>query len=92
VGSESAAGAGGSFAADVIDRISLCLNMDEEAQHCASAKSFFISADMAHAYQPTSRMPMSPTSVMVNAAGNQNQLQPALQHQCGYRCALYDAV
>jgi aspartyl aminopeptidase len=52
VGSESAAGAGGSFATDVIDRISLCLDMDEEAQHCAAAKSFFISADMAHAFQP----------------------------------------
>lgn len=52
VGSESAAGAGGSFAIDVIDRIALCLEMDEEAQHCASAISFFVSADMAHAFQP----------------------------------------
>ncbi|MEW5904975.1 MAG: M18 family aminopeptidase [Pseudomonadota bacterium] len=52
VGSESAAGAGGSFASDVIARISLCLRLDEEQQHCAAAHSFFISADMAHAYQP----------------------------------------
>ncbi len=52
VGSESAAGAGGSFAADILDRIALSLGLDEEAQHCMSAKSFFVSADMAHAYQP----------------------------------------
>lgn len=68
VGSESAAGAGGSFAADVIDRISLCLNLDEEAQHCAAAKSFFISADMAHAYQPNFPNAYEPNHrVMVNA-------------------------
>jgi aspartyl aminopeptidase len=68
VGSESAAGAGGSFASDVIDRISLCLEMDEEAQHCASAKSFFISADMAHAYQPNFPNAYEPNHhVLVNA-------------------------
>jgi len=68
VGSESAAGAGGSFAVDVIDRISLCLELDEEAQHCAAAKSFFISADMAHAYQPNFPHAYEPNHhVMVNA-------------------------
>ena len=68
VGSESAAGAGGSFAADVIDRIALCLDLDEEAQHCAAAKSFFISADMAHAYQPSFPNAYEPNHhVMVNA-------------------------
>ncbi len=68
VGSESAAGAGGSFAADVIDRISLCLDMDEEAQHCAAAKSFFISADMAHAFQPNFPNAYEPNHhVLVNA-------------------------
>jgi aspartyl aminopeptidase len=68
VGSESAAGAGGSFATDVIDRISLCLEMDEEAQHCASAKSFFISADMAHAFQPNFPNAYEPNHhVLVNA-------------------------
>ena len=68
VGSESATGAGGSFATDVIDRISLCLDMDEEAQHCAAAKSFFISADMAHAYQPNFPNAYEPNHhVMVNA-------------------------
>lgn len=68
VGSESATGAGGSFARDVIDRISLCLDMDEEALHCAAAKSFFISADMAHAYQPNFPHAYEPQHhVMVNA-------------------------
>ncbi len=68
VGSESATGAGGSFAADVIDRISISLGMDEESQHCAAAKSFFISADMAHAYQPNFPNAYEPNHhVMVNA-------------------------
>jgi len=68
VGSESATGAGGSFAADVIDRLSIALGMDEEAQHCAAAKSFFISADMAHAYQPNFPNAYEPNHhVMVNA-------------------------
>jgi aspartyl aminopeptidase len=68
VGSESAAGAGGSFAADVIDRISISLELDEEAQHCAAAKSFFVSADMAHAYQPNFPHAYEPNHhVMVNA-------------------------
>ncbi len=68
VGSESAAGAGGSFAADVVDRISIAMAIDEEAQHCASAKSFFVSADMAHAYQPNFPNAYEPNHhVMVNA-------------------------
>jgi len=68
VGSESATGAGGSFAADVVDRISIAMGIDEEAQHCASAKSFFVSADMAHAYQPNFPNAYEPNHhVMVNA-------------------------
>lgn len=68
VGSESAAGAGGSFAYDVIERISICMGLDEEAQHCAAAHSFFISADMAHAYQPNFPNAYEPNHrVMVNA-------------------------
>ena len=68
VGSESAAGAGGSFAADVIDRLSIALGLDEEAQHCAAARSFFISADMAHAYQPNFPNAYEPNHhVLVNA-------------------------
>ncbi|HSI43074.1 MAG TPA: M18 family aminopeptidase [Methylotenera sp.] len=52
VGSESANGASGSFLADVIKRITTTQKMDEEGRLRALAKSFFVSADMAHAYHP----------------------------------------
>lgn len=52
VGSESAAGAGGSFVSDVITRLAQNLGADAEDQRCALANSFFISADMAHAWHP----------------------------------------
>jgi len=52
VGSESATGAGGSFVVDVLHRIGLQMGLDEEDQRRAMAHSFFISADMAHAYNP----------------------------------------
>ena len=52
VGSESTTGASGSFLADVITRITTTQKLDAEAQLRALAKSFFISADMAHAYHP----------------------------------------
>jgi len=52
VGSESAAGAGGSFITDVLARISAHSKLDEEDRQRAMARSFFISADMAHAYNP----------------------------------------
>jgi aspartyl aminopeptidase len=59
VGSESAAGAGGSFIADVLRRIAASAGLDDEGLRCALARSFFISADMAHAYHRTSRRPTS---------------------------------
>lgn len=52
VGSESATGASGSFLADVTKRICASQNLNEEARLRALANSFFISADMAHAYHP----------------------------------------
>lgn len=52
VGSESAEGAGGSFLADVLRRVSAGLGCDEEDHRRALAKSFLVSADMAHAYHP----------------------------------------
>ncbi|MDX8399028.1 MAG: M18 family aminopeptidase [Gallionellaceae bacterium] len=52
VGSESATGAGGSFVSDVLARICLQAKLDEEDRQRAIAHSFFISADMAHAFQP----------------------------------------
>lgn len=50
VGSESATGASGSFLADIVERISLHLNKEEKLRTLAN--SFFISADMAHAFHP----------------------------------------
>jgi len=52
VGSESATGAGGSFVADVLARIAFQAGLDDEDRRRAMARSFFVSADMAHAYQP----------------------------------------
>ena len=52
VGSESAAGAGSSFITDVLARIGAHAKLDEEDRQRAMARSFFISADMAHAYNP----------------------------------------
>jgi aspartyl aminopeptidase len=52
VGSESASGASGSFLSDVINRIATSTGLAEEARLRTLAQSFFISADMAHAYHP----------------------------------------
>lgn len=52
VGSESATGASGSFLADIINRIAANTGLDTENRLRALAQSFFISADMAHAYHP----------------------------------------
>ncbi|MDZ4255851.1 MAG: M18 family aminopeptidase [Sulfuritalea sp.] len=67
VGSESAAGAGGSFVGDVLARIGLQAGMDGEDRRRALARSFFISADMAHAYNPNFPAAYEPEhKVMVN--------------------------
>ena len=52
VGSESATGAGGSFMSDTIQRICAFQKSNEEERLRSFANSFFISADMAHAYHP----------------------------------------
>lgn len=52
VGSGSATGAGGSFVGDVLSRIAFQAQLDEEDRRRAMARSFFVSADMAHAYHP----------------------------------------
>ncbi|MDR0776178.1 MAG: M18 family aminopeptidase [Azonexus sp.] len=52
VGSESAAGAGGSFVADAVARLAAGAGLDVEDQRRMLARSFFISADMAHAWNP----------------------------------------
>jgi len=68
VGSESAAGAGGSFVADVIQRLSSSVGLDAEDQRRMLARSFFISADMAHAWHPNFPAAYEPCHrVLVNA-------------------------
>lgn len=52
VGSESATGAGGSFLLDVIERICHSTSLTPEDKLRSFANSFFISADMAHAFHP----------------------------------------
>ena len=52
VGSDSALGANGSFLTDIIQRIGISNKLDEQSRLCSLSRSFFISADMAHAYNP----------------------------------------
>lgn len=52
VGSESAAGAGGSFVADIVARLAGHAGLDADDQRRVLARSFFISTDMAHAWHP----------------------------------------
>ena len=52
VGSESATGADGSFMSDVIQRICGFYQISDEDRLRSFANSFFISADMAHAFHP----------------------------------------
>ncbi|MGH8548430.1 MAG: M18 family aminopeptidase [Methylococcales bacterium] len=52
IGSQSQKGADGSFLPDVLERIAWSSNPDRETCKRALARSFLISADMAHAYQP----------------------------------------
>jgi aspartyl aminopeptidase len=68
VGSSSATGADGSFLSDVLSRISEKLGLTVEARQQALARSFFISADMAHAWNPNFPAAYEPSHrVMVNA-------------------------
>lgn len=67
VGSESATGAGGNFITDVLNRIGSQAQLDEEDRRRAMTRSFFISADMAHAYNPNFPAAYEPGhKVMVN--------------------------
>lgn len=52
VGSESAAGAAGSFVSDVLGRLAASQQLDAEDSQRMRAQSFFISADMAHGWHP----------------------------------------
>lgn len=52
IGSESHKGADGALLPDVLERIALALGLDRVRYKQALARSFLVSADMAHAYQP----------------------------------------
>ncbi|WP_229007966.1 M18 family aminopeptidase [Methylophilus sp. Leaf408] len=52
VGSESATGAGGSFLLDAMERICHSHDLSHEDKLRSYSQSFFISADMAHAFHP----------------------------------------
>ncbi len=52
IGSETTKGADGSFLPDILQRIALSMDIEKEDYQRALARSFMISADMAHAYQP----------------------------------------
>ena len=68
VGSESAAGASGSFVADVLSRLATARGLDAEDQRRMLAASFFISADMAHGWHPNFPAAYEPCHrVLVNA-------------------------
>jgi len=72
VGSESTTGASGSFLADIVNRIAASQHLDDEANNNESklralAQSFFVSADMAHAYHPNHASAYEPCHhVLVN--------------------------
>ncbi len=52
IGSTSRIGADGSLLPDTLERIALAQDLGRSDLHRAMARSFLVSADMAHAYQP----------------------------------------
>ncbi len=52
IGSTSRIGADGSFLPDTLERIAWALDVERSDLHRAMARSFLVSADMAHAYHP----------------------------------------
>ncbi len=79
VGSESAAGAGGSLVGDVLQRLAGNFALDGEDLRRLLARSYFISADMAHAWNPNFPSAYEPGHrVLVNAG-------PVIKHNCNQR-------
>jgi aspartyl aminopeptidase len=67
IGSESNKGADGSFFTHVLQRIAIASEINREDFARALAKSFMVSADMAHAYQPSFPLAYDPDhKVIVN--------------------------
>lgn len=79
VGSESAVGAGGSLIGDLLQRLAGSLALDAEDLRRLLARSFFISADMAHAWHPNFPNAYEPGHrVLVNAG-------PVIKHNSNQR-------
>lgn len=67
IGSESHKGADGCFLPDVLERMARAVGEDRDGYKRALARSFMISADMAHAYQPNFPNAYEPDhKVMIN--------------------------
>ena len=67
IGSTSCKGADGSFLGEILQRISLTVEESREGYSRVLAQSFLISADMAHAYQPSFPWAYEPDhKVMIN--------------------------
>ncbi|GAB4260080.1 MAG: M18 family aminopeptidase [Methylomicrobium sp.] len=67
IGSTTCKGADGSFLSDMLARMAWLFGLHDEDYRCALARSFMISADMAHAYQPNFPMFYEPDhKVIVN--------------------------
>lgn len=69
VGSRTKQGADSPFLSSTIERIMIALGKDQEDYHRAIAKSFLISADMAHAYHPNYPEKQDPTNKVLLGNG-----------------------
>lgn len=79
VGSGSATGAGGSFIADVLTRLCAASRLDDEDRARAYARSFFVSADMAHAWHPNFPAAYDPGHHLLVNAG------PVIKHNASQK-------
>jgi aspartyl aminopeptidase len=102
VGSDSAAGAGGTVVADAIRRAvaALCRGSDEEGLHERTARnSFLVSADMAHALHPNypekhegNHAPRMHKGVVVKHNANQRYATTAVTATIFRRCAAMEGI
>ena len=69
IGSRTKQGADSPFLSTTLERVMLSLNKDKEALYRALARSFLISADMAHAYHPNYPEKQDPTNTVLPGKG-----------------------
>lgn len=69
IGSRTKQGADSPFLSSTLERIMLAMNKDREDLYRAIAKSFLISADMAHAYHPNYPEKQDPTNKVLPGNG-----------------------